>query len=100
MRIVASTPVLVLWWVAVGLTVAVIVPLAVYLLHQTWQAARNIRRYTDEALEAGRGIAENAAAVGALDDTIETAIPIVDKAEALDEATGRLAALLADRASG
>lgn len=100
MRIVASTPVLVLWWVAVGLTVAVIVPLAVYLLHQTWQAARNIRRYTDEALEAGRGIAENAAAVGALDDTIETAIPIVEKAEALDEATGRMADLLADRASG
>lgn len=100
MRIVASTPVLVLWWVAVGLTVVVIVPLAVYLLHQTWQAARNIRRYTDGALEAGRGIAENAGAVGALDDTIETAIPIVEKAEALDEATGRMAALLADRASG
>lgn len=100
MRIVASTPVLVLWWVAVGLTVVVIVPLAVYLLHQTWQAARNIRRYTDEALEAGRGIAENAGAVGALDDTIETAIAVVEKAEALDEATGRMAALLADRASG
>lgn len=97
MRIVASTPVLVLWWVALGLTVVVIVPLAVYLLHQTWQAARNIRRYTGGALEAGRGIAENTAAVRALDDTIETAVPIAEKTEALDEATGRMAGLLAER---
>lgn len=100
MRIVASTPVLVLWWVALGLTVVVIVPLAVYLLHQTWQAARNIRRYADGALEAGRGIAENAAAVGALDDTIASAVPVVEKTEALDEATGRMAGLLAERVSG
>lgn len=97
MRIVASTPVLALWWVALGLTVLVIVPLAVYLLHRTWKAARNIRRYAEEALEAGRGIAEHAAAVGALDETIGAAVPVVEKAEALEETTGRMAGILRNR---
>lgn len=100
MRIVASTPVLVLWWIALGLTVVVIVPLAIYLLHRTWKAARNIRRYTEGALEAGRGIARNTAAVRALDNTVQTAGPIVEKSEALEEATGRMAGVLRGRVSG
>lgn len=100
MRIVAPTAVVVLWWVALGLTVAVIVPLAVYLLHRTWSAATNIRRYTGEALEAGRGIAENAADVGALDDTVAAAGPIVEKAEALEQGAGRLAEILTSRVTG
>lgn len=100
MRIVASTPVLVLWWVALGLTVVVIVPVAVYLLHRTWKAARNIRRYTEGALQAGRGIAEHTSAVSALDETIGAAVPLVEKSAALDEGAGRMAGILRNRVSG
>lgn len=86
-----------LWWVALGLTVLVIVPLAVYLLHRTWQAARNIRRYTAEALEAGAGIAENAVAVEALEETVERAGPLTERAAALEEAADELAGILSRR---
>lgn len=94
----APAAVIALWWVALGLTVLVIVPLAVYLLHRTWRAARNIRRYTAEALEAGAGIADNAAAIGALEETVERAGPLVEKAGVLAEAGDELAGVLSRRA--
>lgn len=94
----APAVVLTLWWVALGLTTLVVVPAAVYLLHRTWKAARNIRRYTAEALEAGAGIVENVAAVGALEETVDRAGPLVEKAGALDEAADRLAGILSRRA--
>lgn len=94
----APAAVIALWWVALGLTVLVIVPAAVYLLHRTWKAARNIRRYSAEALEAGGGIAQNAAAVGALEETIERAGPLTEKAAALEDAADELAGILSRRA--
>lgn len=89
--------VLALWWVALVLTIVVIVPVALYLLHRTWSAARMIRRLTAETLEAGVGIAGNTAAIPALDQTIAAAGPIVEKAGRLEGATSRLGALLRAR---
>jgi len=90
--------VLVLWWIAVGLTVAVVVPLAVYLLHRTWRAARNIRRYSEAALEAGLGIAGNTGRIPALDDTIAGAGPLLERAAAIHELTTTVTRVLRRRA--
>ncbi len=95
-----STPqaVYVLWWIALGITTLVVVPLAWYLLHRTWRAARHIQRYTAEALEAGVGIKGNTGLIPALDDTIDVAGRIQEKAGAAEEATGEIAAILNERA--
>lgn len=94
----APTTVLGLWWVALGLTVVVIVPLAIYLLHRTWQAARNIRRYTAEALEAGAGIVENVSDAAALGETEAAGAHLVRRSASLREAADELAEHLGRRA--
>lgn len=86
--------VMVLWWGALVLTVLVVVPLAIYLLHRTWRAAREIQRYTEEALEAGAGIAGNVSHLTKLNDTVEVGARIGEKAGAAREATGQIGALL------
>ena len=43
----------VIWWVTLIVAVVVVLPLAVYLLHRTLVAARQIERYAARALEAG-----------------------------------------------
>ena len=63
----------VLWWIGLVVTLVVFVPLAVYLLHRTWRAARSIQWYAAEALTAAAGIAGNTKYVPALDDTISVA---------------------------
>ena len=59
-----------IWWIMLVVTVVVVVPVAVYLLHRLWLAARSIERYTGEALAAGLGIARNTANIAALDQTV------------------------------
>lgn len=95
-----ATPqaVYVLWWIALGITLVAVVPLAWYLLHRTWRAAREIQRYTAEALEAGLGIKANTGLIPALDDTIAAADRIADKAGTAREATERVAEILTERA--
>jgi len=97
MRLVDHTDVLVLWWIALGLTVLVIVPLALWLLHRARKAATDIRILTAETLEAGRGIASHTVMIPALDVTIERAGPLVEKAGAIREATGDLERVLRER---
>lgn len=97
MRLTDDTTVLVLWWIAVALTVVVIVPAALYLLHRTWRAARSIRRFTAETLAAGAGIAEHTAKVPALDRTVELAGPVAEKAGRIRRATAELADVLHQR---
>ena len=58
----------VIWWVVLLLVVVVIVPLAIALLHRTLRAAISIRRYLDEMLTAGVGIAGTTASIAALDE--------------------------------
>jgi hypothetical protein len=59
-----------IWRAMVIVALALVIPLAVYLLHRLWHAARSIERYTAEALAAGLGIAGNTAAITALDQTV------------------------------
>ncbi len=93
----APTAVLALWWVALGLTLLLIVPVALYLLHRTWRAARNIQRYTAEALRAGAGIAAHTAQLTALDDTIAGAGPLLERTEAIQGLTAEVKEILLGR---
>ena len=63
----------VLWWTGLIVTLAVFVPLSVYLLHRTWLAARSIEQYAAQALTAAAGIAGNTKYIPALDSTIAVA---------------------------
>ena len=35
-----------IWWAMVIVALVLVIPLAVYLLHRLWHAARSIERYT------------------------------------------------------
>lgn len=93
----APAAVIALWWVALGITVLLVVPVAVYLLHRAWRAARNIRRYTADALEAGRGIEVNTRAVRAVEETVAGAESVEERAAAIRDGAGELADTLARR---
>lgn len=97
-ELVAPSAVLTLWWIALAVTVLVVVPVTVYLLHRLWRAARNIERYTAEALEAGGGIATNTASAAALENTAEAAGPLVEKAVRVRDLTKQVAEVLRHRA--
>lgn len=89
-----------LWWIGLGVTLLVFVPLAVYLLHCTWKAARSIERYAADALEAAAGIAGNTAHIPALDTTVEVASHMLETAVAVDSKLDTIANVLAQRAGG
>lgn len=99
MNLVDSTPVIVLWWIALALAVLVIVPVALWLLHRARKAATDIRIFTAETLDAAKGIADHTAEIGALDATIEAAGPLVEKAGAIESATAELEHALERRVS-
>ena len=89
----------IIWAVVLIVVVVVIVPLAIGLLHRTLRAALSIRRYLDEMLAAGVGIAGNTASIAALDDTIGVAVSMVKVAGDIKEHSGTTAAVLAARAA-
>lgn len=80
-----------IWTVTLAVITIAIVPLAIYLLHRTLQAAMAIERYTREALVAGGGIAKNTEAVGALKETIATATSLLEVSQALSARTAEIA---------
>ena len=88
-----------LWAATLLLVVLVIVPLAVLVLHRTLRAAISIRRYLDEMLVAGVGIAGNTASIKALDDTIGVAVAMVGVAGNIKSHSGTIASVLAGRAA-
>lgn len=92
-----QTAVLVLWWVTLAVALLVVVPLAVYLLHRLLRTAGTIRRYTEEALAAGGGIASHVRAIPALETTVERLPPVAERAAALEAASERLRAVLVSR---
>lgn len=100
LRVTDSTIVLVLWWIAVGLTLLVIVPLALHLLHRTLRKALSIRRFTAEALEAATAILDNVQAVSELERTVEAAAPLVPAGDRLSDKAARLADVLTARSGG
>lgn len=88
----------VIWWIGLIVTLVVFVPLSVYLLHRTWNAARSIERNAAVALEAAAGIAGNTANIVALDSTIGVATDMVDAAGDVVGKLDTIAAVLAGRA--
>lgn len=87
-----------LWWTGLLVTLLVLVPLSVYLLHRTYVAARSIRRYAHEALQAAAGIAGNTALIPALDTTIAVAAPMIGVAKQVSSKLDTAATVLAQRA--
>ena len=89
-----------IWGFVLAVAVLVILPLAVYLLHRTLTAARNIERYLAEMRDAGLGIAGNTANVKALDDTIGVATQILAVASDIKEHSATIEKTLVARAGG
>lgn len=90
----------VIWIIVLAIIVVVIVPLAIHLLHRTLSAAVSIRRYLDEMLVAGLGIAGNTSAIPALNQTLSVAGAMVGVAGDLKGHTATIASVLASRAQG
>ena len=89
-----------IWAFTLLIVIVIIVPLAVLLLHRTLRAAISIRRYLDEMLAAGVGIAGNTASIKALDDTLGVASAMVKVAGDIQSHSGTIATVLAARAAG
>ena len=87
----------VIWIIVLAVAVFVILPLAVYLLQRTLNAARNIELYFAEMRDAGVGIAENTSHITALDDTISVATQILETAGSINEHTATIKTTLAGR---
>ena len=92
------TTVYVLWWVGLGATLLLFVPLSVYLLNRTYVAARSINRYAAEALTAAAGIAGNTQHIPALDSTIAVGSAMVGVAGQIAAKLDTAASVLAQRA--
>ncbi len=91
--------VFVLWWIGLGVTLVLFVPLSVMLLHRTYVAARSINRYAAETLTAAAGIAANTSHIPALDSTIAVGSAMVGVAGQIAEKLDTAATVLAQRAS-
>lgn len=87
----------VIWWATLVIAVVVVLPLAVYLLHRTLRAARQIERYAAKALAAGGGIAGNTQNIEALEDTISVATGILQTSESIEGRTGQIEGVFAER---
>lgn len=86
-----------IWWAGLVITLVVLVPLAVYLLHRTWRSARSIQRYAAETLQAAGGIARNTAKIAALDTTIAVAGDMLVAAGAAERKLDTVATVLEER---
>lgn len=94
----APLVVLVVWIGLLVVAVLLVLPWLVYLLHRTFNAARQIESYAARALDAGVGIAQHTAKAAALDETIELAGRIGPRAQAIEEHAGAIESVLAERA--
>ena len=86
-----------IWCVCLIVTLGILVTLAVYLRHRTWQAARSIQRYAAETLQAAGGIARNTANIAALDATIGVAGDMLAAAGAAERKLDTIATVLGER---
>jgi hypothetical protein len=87
-----------LWRVTLIAAYVVFLPTAVYWLRTLWRTANSIRRYTLECAQAAEGIAQNTAALPALDSTIFVATEILTAAEAVAGKLDAAASALETRA--
>ncbi|MEP7198197.1 MAG: hypothetical protein ABI874_00150 [Chloroflexota bacterium] len=89
-----------IWGLTLAVAVLVVLPLTVYLLQRTLNAARNIERYFAEMRDAGVGIANNTSHIKALDDTIGVATQILGTAGSIKGHTATIGTVLTARAGG
>lgn len=85
----------VIWWGMLIATVVAVVPVTVSLLSRALTAARQIERYTADALEGGVKIAAHTANVSALKDTISVAPRLLTAAHHIEQHTAAIAGALA-----
>jgi hypothetical protein len=88
-----------IWAITLAIVTLVIVPLAIFLLHRTYRAARNIERYFAEMAEAGVGVAENTSHIQALEQTIAVATKILTVAGNINAHSRTVQTTLAGRAA-
>jgi len=86
-----------IWCIGLIITLVILVPLAVYLLHRTWRSARSIQRYAAETLQAAGGIARNTANIAALDATIGVAGDMLVAAGSAERKLDTVASVLEER---
>ena len=94
------TAVYTIWIIVLVIAVFIILPLAVYLLQRTLNAARNIERYFAEMRDAGVGIAQNTSHITALNETIGVATPLLETAGSISDHTATIKTVLSQRANG
>ena len=87
-----------IWWTGLIVTLFVFTPLAVYLLHTTFRAARSTMSYARETLTAAAGVAGNTQHIPALDATLSTAGQMLATAVEVDKKLATIANVLALRA--
>lgn len=87
-----------IWWLMLAVTVFVVVPLVVRLLHRTFLAARQLEHNTARALQGGLGIAGNTANIEALKDTIAVATDILATSRSIDDHSATIEMAMANRA--
>lgn len=88
------------WGLTLAVAVLIVLPLTVYLLNRTLNAARSIELYFAEMRDAGVGIAKNTGHIPALDDTISVATQILTTAGAINAHAATIETTLATRANG
>lgn len=88
-----------IWAITLALITFVVVPVAVFWLHRLLKAAKSIELYTREMLEAGVGVANNTAAVPALEETLKVAGSLVDASKLLKGGADEVGSLAIDLAA-
>ncbi|CAN5568633.1 hypothetical protein BH24CHL9_BH24CHL9_01410 [soil metagenome] len=89
-----------IWGGMLLVTMLVVVPVVVRLLHRTYLAARQLERDTARALAGGVGIAGNTADIEALRSTIEVATDILGSSRSIQEHAATIESAMAGRAGG
>lgn len=88
----------ILWWMLLAVAVLVVLPVVVYMLHRTLNAARGIEHYFATTLEAGLGVAGNTVNIAALEDTIAVAGGILETAAEIEQHAATIESALGARA--
>src|SRR5512143_1190341 len=86
-----------IWGITLAIAVLVILPIAVWLLQRTLNAARSIENYFAEMRDAGVGIANNTHSIKTLDDTIAVATQTLGTANDIKSHTATIGTTLASR---
>lgn len=88
-----------IWGTTLAIITFLVVPLALHLLHKTLKAAMSVERYARESLTAGVGIANNTAAIPALEQTLATAGSLIAATKLLQARADDIGGIAVDLAA-